>query len=249
MIVILSGEGPTDLGQCNNAQGQCRGANFAVGPMTVVLDWLIEQSRLGYSLFGITDGYRFVSENALAARAAERKRQKIRSASFAGKKRGEETGYFYINALMLGEIAQEHETEANDSAIAVLFRDCDGTRSSKAGIWQDKWDSMIAGFRRSQFERGVPMLPKPKSEAWLLCAAKEHPYQNCADLENDLSGNDASPHSAKSQLKALLADTSANGLKEWVETQMDVDRIDMPSFNQFKKRLLEVIGSLGSSDD
>jgi len=248
MIVVLSGEGPTDLGQCNNAQGQCRGENFGVGPMTVILDRLIEQSTLDYSLFDIPDGYRFVSEKTLEARAAERK-QNRKSASLIGKKHSDETGYFYINAWMLGEIAQEHETEANDSAIAVLFRDCDGTRSTKAGIWQDKFQSMVAGFRRAQFERGVPMLPKPKSEAWLLCAAKEHPYQNCADLENDLSGNDASPNSAKSQLKAVLADTSANGLKEWVETQMDVDRIDMPSFNEFKNRLLEVIGSLGSGDD
>jgi hypothetical protein len=243
MIVILSGEGPTDLGQCNNAQGQCRGANFAVGPMTVVLDWLIEQSRLGYSLFGITDGYRFVSEKVLKARVSLL-RQNKKSVSLVGKKRGEETGYFYINAWMLGEIANEYQDDENDSAIAVLFRDCDGTRSSKDGIWQDKWNSMLQGFRRAQFERGVPMLPKPKSEAWLLCAAKEHPYQNCADLENDLSGNDASPNSAKSQLKAVLADTSAHGLKEWVETQMNVDRIDMPSFNEFKNRLLEVIGSL-----
>ena len=108
MIVILSGEGPTDLGQCNNAQGQCRGENFAVGPMTVILDRLIEQSRLSYSLFHVPDGYRFVSENALEVRAAERKQQKIKLASFVGKKRGEETGYFYINAWMLGEIAHEH---------------------------------------------------------------------------------------------------------------------------------------------
>jgi hypothetical protein len=63
-------------------------------------------------------------------------------------------------------------------------------------------------------------------------------------LENDLSGNDASPNSAKGQLNAVLADTSANGLKTWVQTQMDVDRIDMPSFNEFKSRLNKVIESL-----
>lgn len=243
MIVLLSGEGPTDLGQCNNAQGQCTGADFEGGPITVLLDRLIENSPLGYSLFDIPEAYRYVDENALEQRVSDRKRQR-KKASLVGKKHGEETGYFYVNAWMLGEIAQEHEAEANDAAVAVLFRDCDGTRSTKPGIWQAKWDSMEAGFRRAQFERGVPMLPKPKSEAWLLCAAKPNPYQNCADLENTLSGNDASPHSAKKQLGDILPDTSASGLKTWVETALDIDRIDMPSFNQFKQSLTQAIESL-----
>ena len=243
MIVLLSGEGPTDLGQCNNAQGQCRGEDFEAGPMTILLDQLIQNSRLGYSLLDIPEAYRYVDETALKQRADDRKRQGNK-ASFVGKKHGKETGYFYINAWMLGEIAQEHEAEANDVAVAVLFHDCDGTRSAKSGIWQDKWNSMNQGFLRAQFERGVPMLPKPKSEAWLLCAAKSNPYQNCADLENDLSGNDGSPNSAKDQLRAILADTTANGLNAWVEAELDIDRIDMPSFNQFKQSLTQAIESL-----
>jgi len=243
MIVLLSGEGSTDLGHCNNAQGQCRGEDFDIGPMTLLLDRLIENSRLGYSLLGLPEAYCYVDETALEQRVADRKRQR-KNPSLVGKKHGEETGYFYINAWMLGEIAQEHEAEANDMSIAVLFRDCDGTRSAKPGIWRDKWKSMEQGFLRAQFERGVPMLPKPKSEAWLLCAAKPNPYQNCADLENSLSGNDASPNSAKQQLGTILPDTSASGLKTWVETTLDIDRIDMPSFNQFKQSLTQVIESL-----
>jgi len=243
MIVLLSGEGPTDLGRCNNSQGQCSGVDFDVGPMTLLLDRLIESSRFGYSLLDFPEAYRYVSETALAQRVADRKRQK-RNTFLVGKKHGEETGYFYINAWMLGEIAQEHEAEANDMAVAVLFRDGDGTRSAKSGIWRDKWNSMKQGFLRAQFERGVPMLPKPKSEAWLLCAAKPNPYQNCADLENALSGNDDSPNSAKKQLGDILPDTSAEGLKTWVETALDIDRIDMPSFNQFKQSLEKAIESL-----
>jgi hypothetical protein len=230
MIVLLSGEGPTDLGHCNNTQGQCRDVDFEAGPMTVLLDRLIETSRLGYSLLDIPEAYRYVDETTLAQRDADRKRQK-RNTFLAGKKQGKETGYFHINAWILGEIAKEHEAKAGDKAVAVLFRDCDGTRSAKTGIWQEKWNSMEHGFLRAQFERGVPMLPKPKSEAWLLCAAKPNPYQNCADLENSLSGNDASPNSAKKQLGKILPDTSASGLKTWMETALDIDRIDMPSFN------------------
>jgi len=48
MIVILSGEGPTDLGQCNNAQSICSDEQFQVGPMAVLLDQML-QPRLYYS--------------------------------------------------------------------------------------------------------------------------------------------------------------------------------------------------------
>lgn len=243
MIVVLSGEGPSDLGQCKNAQPQCRADDFSAGPMAVVVDRVVE-SEMGYSVFDIPEGYRYVSESGLAERADARKRLKKGQVSFKGKKRGEETGYFYVNAWMLGEIAADCEVEANDQAVAVLFRDCDGTHSTPATDWQAKWNSMMQGFRRAPFERGVPMLPKPKSEAWLLCAAKTNAYQNCDDLEDSLSGNDASPNSAKSRLAELIDDTSSTGLRSWVEESVDVDRIDMPSFNHFKGRLVEVLESL-----
>jgi len=45
-------------------------------------------------------------------------------------------------------------------------------------------------------DRGVAMIPKPKSEAWLLCALKNKPYESCEKLE-DRSGNDDSPNSLK----------------------------------------------------
>ncbi len=59
--------------------------------------------------------------------------------------------------------------------IAVLFRDSDGTASSGRGLWEDKRKSIEDGFGEAGFDYGVPMIPKPKSEAWLLCAF--HGYQ------------------------------------------------------------------------
>ncbi len=136
MIVILSGEGPTDLGQCNNAQSICSDEQFQVGPMAVLVDQML-QPRLYYSPRTIPGVFQYVSELALKHRESIRK-DESRKVSLVGKKRDQETGYFYINAWMLGDIALERETTCKDKAIAILFRDCDGTRSTKAGLWAAK---------------------------------------------------------------------------------------------------------------
>jgi len=60
---------------------------------------------------------------------------------------------------------------------------------------------MLNGFAHEGFDSGVPMLPNPKSEAWLLCALKKpRPYQDCDRIEAG-SGNAAAPDSLKAQLE------------------------------------------------
>ena len=244
MIVVLSGEGPSDLGQCNNAQGECRIPEFDIGPMTLLVDQIIEE-RLQYSVLEATpDRYVYLSERGLQDKEEERKKNK-RSVAFAGKKREQETGYFYINAWIFGDEAVRIEQAANDQCVAVLFRDCDGTRSTAKGLWDKKLESMLNGFKRSRLgDRGVPMLPKPKSEAWLLCAAKADPYQHCAALES-LPGNDDSPSSAKSQLDAALQGKSSTAEQvEWIrESGFDHAAVagQIPSFAEFKDRLLAAV--------
>jgi hypothetical protein len=150
--------------------------------------------------------------------------------------------------LVLAEIAQKKEQEHNDVAIAVLFHDSDGTRSSATGIWEAKWQSMINGFQRAGFSRGVPMLPKPKSEAWLICAAKNQPYQHCDKLEEELSGNDMSLNPAKIQLGKLLGfdrEPTAEELCDWLEKNpFDFNACEMPSFQAFKVELNCVLGEV-----
>lgn len=243
MIVVLSGEGPTDLGQCTDQQDHCSIPQFSVGPMAVILDQIIE-TKYGHSLLAITPScYRYYSERALKQREFVRKQDK-RRVSLRGKKRNEETGYFYLNAWMLGDIAKEIEAKEDDMAVAIFFRDSDGTNSSPSNLWQHKWNSITYGFARANFDRGVPMLPRPKSEAWLLCAAKNPPYQFCAALE-DLPGNDGSPNSAKSKLETVLkGSTSAKDLVKWlIDVPFDhqATSSNMDSFNQFRTRLLAVL--------
>ncbi|MGK5077126.1 hypothetical protein [Janthinobacterium sp. HLX7-2] len=244
MILVLSGEGPSDLGMCTNAQGRCGDNNFQAGPITVLLEQLIAP-RLGYTLADHPGAIQLINKAHLIDLAAERKKNK-RSMILPGKKHGMETGYFHANALILGQASLEIEAESNDTAMAVLFRDHDKMRSDPPALWQQKWQSMLDGFQRAQFPRGVPMLPNPKSEAWLLCAAKKQPFLHCAKLE-DVPGNDDAPDSAKAQLaRALGGEKSAIELAEWMRgIQFDAAGASaMPSFAAFHDRLQNVLGDM-----
>ena len=100
---------------------------------------------------------------------------------------------------------------------------------------------MLDGFDEEKFSKGVPMIPKPKSEAWLICALKKNAYQNCHALENR-SGNDNSPRSLKDELAKLLGERATPDLLcEKVRTKVDIDKIKMPSFQSFRDRFEQVI--------
>jgi hypothetical protein len=242
MKILLSGEGPTDLGVCHNAQGRCEGVDFKQGPMTQLLIQLLEP-LLDYSLADYPDSFAYVSETRLCK---ETKATPTRLQPTRSKKKGVETSQFYSNAMTLGRIALDLAAQLHDSVIAVFFRDTDGTRSSHAGIWQDKWQSVCDGFKHAGFTRGVPMLPKPKSEAWLLCLASSHRGGSYEKLEH-LSGNDDSPNSAKSLLETALGEHhTADQLCDWLIGQpVEVDRIrTMPSFDAFHRALISALADL-----
>ena len=126
-----------------------------------------------------------------------------------------------------------------------MFRDADGTASSGRGEWQNKWQSMLDGFETEEMLNGVPMIPKPKSEAWILCALREK-YQNCKKLEHE-SGNDNSPNSLKKQLAEHLGENATRELlnNKIDEGQIDIDQfVNMPSLTKFKNQLDKVLDNL-----
>ena len=86
------------------------------------------------------------------------------------------------------------------------------------------------------------MIPKPKSEAWLLCATKQNPYQHCDCLEDE-SGNDKGKSPLKEQLvKSLVGKTSSFDMAQLINNkQIAITRIDMLSFNIFKSDLEKVV--------
>jgi hypothetical protein len=233
MKLILSGEGPTDIGDWG--QSDTGEKYFRPGPMAHFVDILLTPI-LGYSQLDVKDGngahVLFIGEGEL------KRRGKSDPIVLRGKKAGKGSGLLTKNAQALGLIAIDEAKRFDTPVIAVLFRDGDGTQSRDD--WNEKRASIGRGFERVEFKYGVPMIPHPKSEAWILCALKKG-YQSCESLESR-SGNDASPHSLKAELaKFLDMPVTRDSLNTLIQDErIQPERIDMPSFNDFKERLINV---------
>ena len=206
--------------------------------------WLARlwEGLLCYNLLDTPEAVVYMSEHALAQKAKQSPERMKRQ---RGKKQEAETGLFFSNARQLGLMAQQLATSNQTPVMAVLFRDTDGTRSAPGQMWQTKWKSIVDGFASVSFEFGVPMLPKPKSEAWLLCAGQTAQHSH-ARLE-DISGNDDAPNSAKEQWDALMggrqtaaqeADWCANNPADWDNL------LTMPSFKAFYDRFHQVADAI-----
>jgi hypothetical protein len=229
MFLILSGEGSTDIGLSNSE----------IGPMTKLIDIFIE-NRIHYSL--IDAGlYTIFHKSQLRDKA----KNDIKSLSQIGKKRGQETGEFYKNARALAMLAREKAQEIGEDTplILVLFKDVDGSNSDNPRkLRENKRESILDGFTREGITTGVPMIPAPKSEAWILCALQNN-YQHCANLEDE-SGNDNSPNPLKKQLAEHLGKPGSRELlnSKIDDGEIDIDKItDMSSLTLFKDRLNEVL--------
>jgi predicted lactoylglutathione lyase len=229
MFLILSGEGPTDIGLSDNE----------IGPMTKLIDIFID-NRIHYSL--INSGlYTIFHKSQLVKKS----KNEIKSLSRIGKKNEQETSEFHKNARALAILAREKAQEIGEDTplILVLFRDVDGSNSDNPRVLrQKKWKSISDGFTREGITTGVPMIPAPKSEAWILCALQNN-YQHCAKLEDE-SGNDNSPNPLKQKLAEHLGEPGSrevlNGKVD--DGEIDLDKItDMDSLTKFKDRLNEVL--------
>lgn len=231
MHLVLSGEGATDIGLFSYSDN-----TFIPGAMYYIIDKIIEK-KYDFSYYLTTpDMITFIPKAKLMEEA-----RKIRV--FAGKKREKETTYFYKNAIVLSRIAKTvcQEKEDND-VIAILFRDSDGTNSSPNTLWDKKVASIKDAFEVESI-KGVPMVPKPKSEAWLICALKEDGYQNCVPLESR-SGNDNSPRALKKELKEILDEKKLeyNDINELIQDDsICIEKIRMPSYQYFFERLNELL--------
>lgn len=244
MILLLSGEGPTDLGCCNLAISQCsndESGNFISGVLTYIIDDIFN-SKMSYSIRETLNSVHFIHKSHLCEKIKDLSGGK-KLTNMRGAKKAPETNFYFNNAKSLGIIALELQEKEKCPVIAILFRDSDGTRSTANNDWKIKYDSMAFGFETSGCKTGVPMLAKPKSEAWLLAACKDEPYQHCHLLENE-SGNDGSTNPLKNQLSARIGGHSSQDLINWItSTKYDYTTVSeqMPSFNTFYERFLTVL--------
>lgn len=229
MFLLLSGEGASDIGTQTDE----------IGPMTKFVDNWIER-RINYSFVELgQEHYTIISEAQIVVVAKDMKPR-----SRKGKKQLIETRFFYNNARALAKIAKLEGSRRGVQVIPILFRDADDP--SPNGEWANKRKSMLDGFEIEEVVNGVPMIPKPTSEAWILCALREN-YQNCEKLENEKSSPD-SKNLLKDQLEQHLGEQGTRSiLNDKIDCgELDINKIvDMPSLNVFKERLDEVLDNLG----
>lgn len=191
MKFLLSGEGPTDIGT-ESPTGE-----FLHGPMTLFIDKLATP-LLKYSPRE-TEGkpgdiLEFCSKQKLTGA------KKPTIVKLTGKRYGKGRAYFTANAQVLGALANQRMLHEKCPYIAVLFRDGDGSNSKDE--WQEKWDSIKRGFLLENYTYGVPMVPRPKSEAWLLQAHISN-TSSTKTYENR-TGNKTSSSNVKEMLETLL---------------------------------------------
>jgi len=236
MILVLSGEGATDIGTRKLSES---GWEFVPGPMARIVDKLLEQpEKLNYSILDLHtsggDCICFVNETELSALKYARPRFFPRESGTFGLQP------FRANAHQLGKHALAVARERRAPVVAVLFRDSDGTNSAPKTLWKAIFESIKAGFQLAGFQSGVPMVPRPKSEAWMLCGLlkREDAGRNCSRLE-EAPGNDASPKSLKTRLaKHLNFEPTAEQQAELVSCgTVDPALIDLPSFRAFRAEL------------
>ena len=206
----------------------------------------IVEAEAGYSPLGSLC-CALVKRAALNAEVADLKGQKKRL-RLSGHRSPKETLYFERSARAMARWAKRWEEEKHDEVVAILFHDVDTNNSSGRGEWNAKWDAMLLGFRHESFSRGVPMIPKPTSEAWILCALKSNPYERCQALE-ERSGSPKAKSPLKLELKALLGEKPTREMlcRLVEEGRIDSGKIDMPSFNAFRDRLKEVMRGIGTN--
>lgn len=240
MFFLFSGEWGTDCGEPDFPDRICTGDQFRPGPMMGLADQIVERED-GYSpLEGLCCG--IIARPALKAAISDLRAHR-RSPTLRGRHRPGETLEFLRAGRALARLAKRCTAESDDEVVAIYFRDNDDHQSTPESLWAARRDAVYAGFKQEGFARGVAMIPRPTSEAWLLCALKERPYEQCEALE-ERSG---SPHSMRPLKKELAEVLGTKPTRELLcdlvaQGKVDANQINMPSFNQFRKDFIAAIG-------
>ena len=229
--ILVTGEGSSDMGGSNNGHSISSGASYNLGPMAllavrlfqkIIPDWNEDNIDFQSPNYWMT----CISGNELARQAKgvrkHRPSTKLKKGFVEHANR----------ATTMAGYAKE-----NGHQLAFYFHDTDKCD------FDDLHQSIILGFNGVEGVHGIPMIPKPTSEAWLICGQKQDPYAHCTALETELSGNDAASdeNAPKKVLARLLGQEATTEQQYEMVTGIDITRIDMPSYNQFKTDLTTAI--------
>jgi hypothetical protein len=229
--ILVTGEGSSDMGGSNNGQSISTGEFYNLGPMALLAVRLLQKIIPDWN----EDNLDFQSPNnwmtCISGNELARQAKGVRKHRPSTKlKKG-----FVEHANRATTMAGY--AKDNRHQLAFYFHDTDKCD------FDDLHQSIMLGFNGIEGMHGIPMIPKPTSEAWLICGQKQDPYTHCTALETELSGNDAASdeNAPKKVLARLLGQEATTEQQYEMVTGIDVTRINMPSYNQFKTDLTNAI--------
>ncbi len=200
--IIISGEGNSDVGKKDYLTNQ-----FIPGPITILTDKIIR-------FFDKDDvNYQFKSRLELKRYPMTLKGKKKRFKNAATGKGHSDLAY------KLGCLAKE-----NKAHVAVLMRD------ARKNQFLSVYNEIKSGFIAATFENGVPAVPVPESEAWLVCCLEP---KESGQIEN-----------CKTDMKKLLENKlikrrlpHTNDRWRDIADNCMIELIEAPSFKQYKNDL------------
>lgn len=229
--ILVTGEGSSDMGGSNNGHSISSRASYNLGPMALLAVRLLQKIIPDWN----EDNIDFQSPNnwmtCISGNELARQAKGVRKHRPSTKLRKGFVEHANRATTMAGY------AKDNGHQLAFYFHDTDKCD------FDDLHQSIILGFSGVEGVHGIPMIPKPTSEAWLICGQKQDPYAHCTALETELSGNDAASdeNASKKVLARLLGQEATTEQQYEMVTGIDITRIDMPSYNQFKTDLTTAI--------
>lgn len=156
--------------------------------------------------------------------------------------------FISASAKYLAQKAEETAMENDEPHKwgVIYFHDLDAnTKATVDEIYNASMNAMNEGFDSVSFPHGVPMIPKTRSESWLLCLLDPDGGANKKYFEN-LPMSDTSPNSGKKVLATMLK-VSEDESYTIIEEKRDTfvwTLLQAPSFLVFRDRLKTVSAKL-----
>ena len=218
---FVCGEGPTDVGS--------EDAPLTTAIKSLLAKWYAEQVE-----------FHLVSRSQLSSGS---KNAKPKRGAYV---RGYKTPYPETRSVTAFACCLARKAQACcPDCGAIYFKDMDFSSNENGDKY---YETLIAamhlGFDNAEFRKGVPMVPKTRSESWMLCIVDKNAARESYD--ENLPGSDNSPKSGKKVLATKLGcpeKENYTSLSVRIENY-DWDNLSAPSFIFFKNRLHIVAASI-----